>query len=86
MKKIYYCLFAICSFFIFSFGVSANTFTYNYNQDMINYMPNKWFGTNGWLSRVNNVIDIYSDSIWLSKDTIYVVKGQKDTNSQSFAN
>lgn len=25
MKKIYYCLFAICSFFIFSFGVSANT-------------------------------------------------------------
>lgn len=86
MKKVYYCLFAICSFFIFSFGLSANTFTYNYNQDMINYMPNKWFGTNGWLSRVNNVIDIYSDSIWLSKDTIYVVKGQKDTNSQSFAN
>ena len=39
MKKIYYCLFAICSFFIFSFGINAlsnndfkiNFYTFNYN-------------------------------------------------------
>lgn len=38
MKKVYYCLFAICSFFIFSFGLSANT------QLFIDSSENVFFG------------------------------------------
>ena len=52
---------------------STFSFTYDYDQDMLDKLPSKWFGSNGWLSRVSNFLNSQKDSIWISKDTIYFI-------------
>lgn len=54
---------------------STFSFTYDYDQDMLDKLPSKWFGSNGWLSRITNLLDSQRDSIWISQDTIYVAYG-----------
>lgn len=70
--------------------LNASEFTYSYNvkQNMIDLMPDSWFGTEGWLSRIDDAISSLDNSstiqpdIWLSKDTIYVVYGNISLNGR----
>ena len=80
MKKLYLGITLLFSFFIFCFKPNAYVYSYDLSEEMVDLMPDYWFGSDGWLSRITHARDSTTTiankrSIWLSKDTIYVIQG-----------